>query len=113
MLGYLIRFSEVALIYAEAAGPTTEGYKWVNKIRNRANLPDLAVGMSAADFRNAVVQERDWELAFEGQRLYDLRRKAMVTKVNPKAIAAGITEANAAFYPIPQMEIDLNPNLKH
>ena len=110
---YLIRFSEVALIYAEAAGPTTEGYKWVNKIRNRANLPDLAVGMSAVDFRNAVVQERDWELAFEGQRLYDLRRKAMVTKVNPKAIAAGITEANAAFYPIPQMEIDLNPNLKH
>lgn len=110
---YLIRFSEVALIYAEAAGPSTEGYEWVNKIRNRAGLGDLAPGLPAADFRDAVVQERAWELAFEGQRLYDLRRKAMVLDKDPRAIAAGITEAQAAFYPIPQMEIDLNVNVSN
>jgi starch-binding outer membrane protein, SusD/RagB family len=107
---YLMRFSDVALIYAEAVGPTTEGYLWLNKIRNRAGLADAATGLSATDFRNTVVQERAWELAFEGQRLYDLRRKAMVTTKDPKAIAAGITEEQAAFYPIPQLEIDLNPN---
>lgn len=107
---YLIRYSDVALIYAEAVGPTAEGYLWLNKIRSRAGLADAASGMNAADFRNTVVQERAWEFAFEGQRLYDLRRKAMVTIKDPKAIAAGITEEQAAFYPIPQLEIDLNPN---
>lgn len=107
---YLIRFSDVALIYAEAVGPTAEGYLWLNKIRSRAGLTDAASGMSVEDFRNTVVQERAWEFAFEGQRLYDLRRKAMVTKKDPKAIAAGITEEQAAFYSIPQLEIDLNPN---
>jgi len=108
---YLIRFSEVALIYAEAVGPTTDGYAWLQEVRNRAGLGELAPAMSASDFRNAVIQERAWELAFEGQRLYDLRRKAIVTAKDPKAAASGITEAEAAFYPIPQMEIDLNPNL--
>lgn len=110
---FLIRFSEVALTYAEAVGPTTDGYTWVNKIRTRAGLGNLAPGMPIAAFRDAVVQERAWELAFEGQRLYDLRRKAMVVKKDPRAVAAGITEAKAAFYPIPQMEIDLNTNLSN
>lgn len=108
---YLIRFSEVALIYAEAAGPTSDGYLWVNKIRERAGLGELNPGLPEAAFRDAVVQERAWELAFEGQRLYDLRRKGLVVAKDPKAVAAGITEAQAAFYPIPQMEIDLNVNV--
>lgn len=105
---YLMRFSDVALIYAEAVGPTTEGYYWLNKIRTRAGLGGATAGLGVSDFRDAVVQERAWEFAFEGQRLYDLRRKAMVTTKDPKA--AGITEAKAAYYPIPQLEIDLNPN---
>jgi hypothetical protein len=57
--------------------------------------------------------ERGWEMAFEGQRLYDLRRKSMVTKTDPRAMASGISEANAAFYPLPQMEIDLNTSLSN
>lgn len=108
---YLIRFSEVALTYAEAVGPTTEGYYWVNEIRKRAGLSNLDPTLSKTAFRDAIIQERAWEFAYEGQRLYDLRRKAIVTKKDPKAIAAGITEQQAAFYPIPQMEIDLNTNL--
>ena len=107
---FLMRFSDVALMYAEAVGPTTEGYSWINQIRGRAGLNDLTAGLSAEAFRDSVVQERAWELAFEGQRLYDLRRKAMVTTTDPKAIAAGISEEDAAFYAIPQLEIDLNPN---
>lgn len=108
---YLIRFSDVALIYAEAQGATPEGYAWVNKVRNRAGLGNLSPSLTNDAFRNAVVQERAWELAFEGHRLYDLRRKAMVIQKDPRAIAAGITEAQAAFYAIPQIEIDLNTNL--
>jgi starch-binding outer membrane protein, SusD/RagB family len=108
---YLIRFSEVALIFAEAVGNTTEGYYWVNQIRTRAGLGNLDPNLTKTAFRNAIVQERAWEFAFEGQRLYDLRRKGIVTTTDPRAIAAGITEAQATFYPIPQMEIDLNTNL--
>ena len=100
-------------MYAEAVGPTADGYNWVNQIRSRADLQNVAPGLNAADFRKAVVQERAWELAFEGNRLYDLRRKAMVVSTDPRASAAGISEAKAAFYPIPQMEIDLNPELSN
>lgn len=105
---YLLRFTDIALTYVEAMGYDDGG--WLAKVRARAGLAPLET-MSAADFRNAVVQERAWEFAFEGQRLYDLRRKAIVVKSDPKAAAAGITEAQAAFYPIPQREIDLNSNL--
>ena len=65
--------------------------------------------MSLSEFRKAVIQERTLELAFEGNRLYDLRRTASVTTTDIKA--AGLSEAEAAYYPIPQREIDLNPNL--
>ncbi|UIR56968.1 RagB/SusD family nutrient uptake outer membrane protein [Sphingobacterium sp. SRCM116780] len=105
---FLIRFSEVALIYAEAVGPTPEGYNWLNKIRNRAGLSAATAGMSVSNFRNAVVQERYWELAYEGKHLLDLRRKGRVTQTNPHALSAGVTEEQASFYPIPQKEIDLN-----
>src|SRR5699024_9717641 len=43
---YLIRYSDIALIYAEAVGPTTEGYQVVNYIRNRAGLGNLQPGLS-------------------------------------------------------------------
>lgn len=108
---FLIRFSDIALVYAEASGPISDSYKWLNKIRKRANLPDAPANMSTAEFRNYVVRERSFELSFEANRGFDLRRKAMVTTTDPNAITAGITEAEAAFYPLPQKEVDLNPNL--
>lgn len=108
---FLIRFSDIALTYAEAQGPTVEGYTWLNRIRNRANLDNAPEGMSPAAFRSFVVQERAYELAFEGKRLHDLRRKAIVTAKDPRALASGIPEEQAAFYPIPQREMDLNPNI--
>ncbi|MCI2081567.1 MAG: RagB/SusD family nutrient uptake outer membrane protein [Bacteroidales bacterium] len=105
---YLLRFTDIALTYVEAKG--YDDGEWLAKVRERAGLAPLGT-MSKSDFRDAVVQERAWEFAFEGQRLYDLRRKAMVTKKDSKAAASGVTEAQAAFYPIPQREIDLNSNL--
>ncbi|WP_286964935.1 RagB/SusD family nutrient uptake outer membrane protein [Flavobacterium sp. UBA4854] len=106
---FLIRFSEVALTYAEAAGPTTESYALINQIRNRAGLGNLTPGLSVDNFRLAVLNERSFELAFEGNRLYDLRRFNKVSQVVPEA--SGITAEQAAFYPIPQTEIDLNTGL--
>ncbi len=106
---FLIRFSEIALTYAEAAGPTPEAYAIINQIRTRAGLGNLTPGLSVVDFRLAVWNERAWELSFEGNRLYDLRRFNKVSQVVPEA--AGISAEQATFYPIPQTEIDLNTSL--
>ena len=105
---YLMRYSDIALVLAEAAGPD-EGYPLVNAIRARAGIGDLTPGLSLADFRKAVIDERKRELAFEGNRLFDLRRTASVTRTVQEA--GSLTEDEAAFYPIPQREVDLNPNV--
>lgn len=105
---YLIRFSDIALVYAEAAGPE-DGLPVVNRIRSRAGLEPLPSGLSVDVYRREVIKERALELAFEGNRLFDLRRTASVTLTDIKA--AGLSEQETAFFPIPQREIDLNPNL--
>ncbi|MCR4572012.1 MAG: RagB/SusD family nutrient uptake outer membrane protein [Bacteroidales bacterium] len=109
---YLLRYSDVALMYAEAAGPTAKAYELLNFIRNRAGLGDMTPGLSVADFRTAVIRERVYELAFEGNVTYDLRRTGRLHTV--KAVQEqGITEeADVLFYPIPSIETDLNPNIK-
>jgi hypothetical protein len=81
----------------------------VDAIRARAGIGPLTPGLSLADFRKAVINERKMELAFEGNRLFDLRRTASVTKTVQEANS--LTEEEAAFYPIPQREVDLNPNV--
>ncbi|MBE8712455.1 RagB/SusD family nutrient uptake outer membrane protein [Sphingobacterium hungaricum] len=104
----IIRYSDILLIYAEAAGPTTEAYLAVNKIRTRAGLAPLQTGLSTADFRNAVVEERALELAFEGNRLFDLRRTNSMERILVQKYGKSIT-SGAYFFPIPQREIDSNP----
>lgn len=106
---FLIRFSEVALTYAEAAGPTEQAYQMVNRIRNRAGLGDLAPGMDKESFRKAVIKERKFELAFEGNYMYDIRRTNQIQSI---PAASGLTEDQCTFYPIPQTEINLNGSLR-
>lgn len=106
---YLIRYSDVMLMYAEAVASGDEALKQYNLIRSRAGLDELDVMPSKEEFRSLVIEERRKELAFEGDRLWDLRRKNMVQE---KVVeAAGLTPDALAFYPIPQREIDLNPNI--
>lgn len=106
---FLIRFSDIALVYAEAVGPTAEAYELVNYIRNRAGLGELTPGLSLEDFREAMFEERSWELIFEGHRLYDLRRFNRVNELVEEA--AGLSDEEVAYYPLPQVEIDLNQGL--
>jgi len=84
----------------------------VNAIRRRAGLGDLAPGLSVADFRKAVIKERVYELAFEGNITYDLRRTGQLHTVKA-LVGQGVTnEEDVLFYPIPSIETDLNPNIK-
>lgn len=106
---FLLRFSDIALVYAEAVGPTPEAYELVNYIRERAGVQPLNPNLGVNEFREAILQERAWELAFEGHRLSDLRRFNKVTTVVEEA--AGLTPEEVAFFPIPQIEIDLNQGL--
>jgi starch-binding outer membrane protein, SusD/RagB family len=71
----------------------------VNTIRNRSNLADLVT----VDL-NAVLNERYLELAFEGQRLHDIKR----TRGTQSGTA---WNSPKLILPIPQREIDVNKNL--
>ena len=73
-----MRLAEAYLNYAEALnevqGPVQAAYDAVNKIRSRSGMPDLPAGLSQEEFRERVRHERTIELAFEGHRLWDVRR---------------------------------------
>lgn len=108
---YLLRFSDIALVYAEAAGPTDKAYSLVNRIRERAGLGALPAGMSVEEFREAVIRERQFELAFEGNLCYDLRRTNRLHTDVSYAAEQGLTAEEMVFYPLPSIETDLNLNI--
>lgn len=107
---FLIRYSDVQLIYAEASA-NADGLVQYNEIRRRADVSELADmgGLSTEDFRTLVIEERQREFAYEADRLWDLRRKNIVQQEVIQA--AGLSPEEVAFYPIPQRELDLNPNI--
>ncbi|MFK7947922.1 MAG: RagB/SusD family nutrient uptake outer membrane protein [Saprospiraceae bacterium] len=97
-----LRLADVILLYAEALnenGSTTEALAELNKIRTRAGLAD-ATATSQADVRQAIQDERRLELAFEGQRWFDLVRTGMVDAEMGETI-----DANYHIFPIPVSEI--------
>jgi len=117
----IIRYSEVLLIRAEAlnelsSAPTEEAYVLIDKVRNRAGIEPLkavAPTLSKSDFRDSIFQERRKEFVYEHQRWFDLSRRGSEYYIR-MLNAAGKTNAapRHVHFPIPQRELDLNPNLK-
>lgn len=74
----IFRFAELLLIYAEAKIEANEidntVYDAINRIRQRAQMPDLPNNLSQSELRTALRYERKVELADDGLRWYDLRR---------------------------------------
>jgi hypothetical protein len=114
----VIRYADILLIAAEALNEVdpsdNQKYIWINKVRERArngiatDLPDLE-GLSQDDFRSAVLEERRFELAFEGQRAWDLKRRGQfltVMRAQGKHV-----EDYMLLFPIPDNQIRLNPSL--
>lgn len=113
------RMAEAYLIYAEAEnelnGPTDAAYEKINTIRRRAGLPDLH-GLTQEQFREAIMNERKWELGFEFTRRWDLNRWGkLVEAVKSNATSNPEGAANVRPYhqlcPIPPTELSLNPAL--
>jgi hypothetical protein len=101
----VVRLAEMYLTRAEAnfREGTTVGdtpLNDVNRIRNRAGLPSL----TNLDL-DAILSERKLELAFEGHLLHDLKR-------TQRSVGALPFDAPELVYPIPQREIDINPQLQ-
>lgn len=111
----LMRFAEVVLTYAEAVNEVTaptndnEAYKAVNSIRKRAGLTDLK-DLTQNQLRDAILQERRLELAFEGSRWFDLVRTGRLVSTLTAQGTTNVREYHNLF-PIPQFHIDVNPNL--
>lgn len=116
----MIRLPHVMLLQAEAEnelGNLAKAKELVNAIRHRAKLGDTPAN-DKASMRLAVEKERRLELAFEGYRWYDLKRTGRLYEVmsnatdTQKSYAHRLTNMNKWIWPIPQSEIDLNPNLE-
>lgn len=132
----LLRYAEVLLTYAEAKIELNQidqsVYDAINRVRQRGdvNLPPLPNTLSQSELRAAVRKERTVELAFEGLRLFDIRRWKIAETVMPGSVYGMTYVANGqlttikvqAFekvfdksrdylWPVPQKERELNPNL--
>lgn len=108
----VMRYADVLLMLAEVENelgntPTAAGY--VNQVRTRSSMPNLASGLSQTDMRARIRHERRVELAFEGLHYFDLKRWKIAKQVL-NAIVDGIVdykfEDKHYLWPLPQAQID-------
>ncbi len=111
----VLRYADVLLMKAEALnnlGKTTEAETPLNLVRARAGLPAVT-GKSQKQMKEIILHERRMELAFEGQRWFDLIR--VDNGQWGLDFLHSIGKLNASekhlLFPIPLKEIESNPNL--
>jgi len=111
----VIRMSEMYLIAAEASYPsnTSDALKYVNEVTSRRGA--TAIASSGSALLEDIITERRKELAFEGERYLDMQRlqRNIARSKNYPASALSIEFSNyRRIMPIPQGELDANPNIK-
>jgi len=115
----LKRVSGVKLLLAEAineqSGPNADAYQHINDIRERAGLAPLS-GLSQAEFRDAVRNERRVELACEFTRYMDLKRWGILIERINEARPLNYdnfepVEEFRVLLPFPQDELDRHQGL--
>ncbi len=126
-----LRLADMLLLYAEALneinnGPTAKAIEYVNRVRTRSHLPELAnstyykaseITGSKQAFLEHLKIERGLELALECVRWIDLKRWNLDDETN----LANIQKRDDDYYnfvigkhsrlPIVQSDVDNNPNL--
>ncbi len=127
---YVLRLADVLLMSAEASneasGPNPDALARLNQVRQRAALPALTSASPEAatkkTLRDEIDRQRRLELAFEGERWFDLLRYARHNQAEPGAhvITAldiiqrnrGTADANFLLFPIPLAELNTNTQLQ-
>lgn len=112
----IMRFAEVYLMRAEARAEQSKealALEDLNLVAKRCDPSAATISASGQALIDAIILERRKELAFEGDRLFDLmRRKITFTKYQSTTVSRQVTPPNDLLIgPIPQREIDANKNI--
>lgn len=119
----VLRYADILLMYAEVLNETnrtTEAYPFIQQVRTRAKLPNLATvkpNMTQAQMREQLAHERALEFAIEGQRINDIIRwgwlydPAKLAELKAHDADFNTWAPGNEYLPIPQRELDLNKNL--
>jgi starch-binding outer membrane protein, SusD/RagB family len=119
----LMRYSDVLLMYAECLnenGATAQAYPYIQQVRSRAQLPDLATtkpGMTQTQMRDQIAHERFLEFGLEGHRFDDIRRWGWLQDATKLAYLKSRDPefntyvAGREYLPIPLTEIQTNVGL--
>lgn len=115
----VLRHADVLLMKAEALNElnqTADAEEPLYKVRARAGLTDRSAveNLGQDEMRELIRKERRMELAFEGHRWFDLVRWENGQYALDFLHSIGKINASRKhlLFPIPQKEIDTNPNLK-
>lgn len=110
-----IRVADIYLLYAEALNesqdqPTSEVYRYIDSVRNRAGLQGVATSWTNYSkspnkyktkngLREIIKQERQIEMAFEGTSYWDLRRwKDAAAEFNTAVVGWTTNQSSAISY---------------
>lgn len=130
---YVIRYAEILLNYVECLIETGNWQNplvldYLNQIRKRAGMPEIDTDVynTLEKVREIYRRERQVELAFEGQRFYDIKRWKIGDKVLQGPVLGAVDPATGTpvvveqrefiserdyLWPIPLAEINANPNM--
>lgn len=118
----ILRYADILLCRAEALnelnGPNQESIDLINSVKARATAPLLGAPgtFTKESLRDALLKERGWELFFECKRRNDLIRMGKYQQVTNTYLSAigktPVIDINKhRYFPYPQTQVDLNPNL--
>ena len=115
----VLRLGEVYLVGAEAAAKNADeprALELLNTLMTNRDPAFAGYSSTGQQLINDIVQERRKELAFEGDRFFDLNRLALAINrgTNPGSISGPATIAagdNKRVAPLPNSEIQANPNI--
>lgn len=116
----VLRFADVVLILAEAyagVGDEPHALTYLNMLSEERDASFAGYNSSGAQLKADIINERRKELAFEGDRYWDLMRLNLpitnhVKNEIPFTPFPIAVDDHHRVFPIPQAEIDVNPNIK-
>ncbi len=131
------RLAEIYLNYAEAQfelGDEATAREYISLVRARAGMPAIPGTVTGEDLRRRIYNERRIEMAFENQRMFDVRRWKIAIDIENRPIRTldiylnlstgvkryeevvlldktGTYEEKMNLFPIERNEIQRNPEL--